>query len=244
MYYSQSMGRISAAIKKTTRAVCPCCAVQFTAPSNVSFQRFAANMPTESAISRASPLQARRSLSRKQWDRLVRGCRSPWHFRQHYPCSLQPSKTTPYLSNQLPSTPLADLIPPTCTPSERHRSSPWKIEKVVHRIWPSGVCRTVPRSASVSALRNSTHFQRKRLTSNLAISIRIPARVETPRRPREMHNWQSLALEITPVHAVFFFIVVMGAWCFDFGDVPLDADQSDSCTEEKESANEIRTYVF
>lgn len=57
-----------------------------------------------------------------------------------------------HLSNQFPSTPLADLSPPTCTPSERHRSSPWKIEKVVHRICPSGVWRTVPRSASVSAL--------------------------------------------------------------------------------------------
>lgn len=49
-----------------------------------------------------------------------------------------------YLSNQLPKIPLADLIPPTCIPSERHRSSPWKMEKVVQRISPSGVCRTVP----------------------------------------------------------------------------------------------------
>lgn len=57
--------------------------------------------------------------------------------------------------------------------------------------------------------------------------------METPRRAREMYDRQSLALEVTPVHAVFFFIVVVGARCFDFGDVPLDADQSDSCIKEK-----------
>lgn len=49
-----------------------------------------------------------------------------------------------YLSNQLPRTPLPDLIQPTCMPSLRHRSSPWKIENVVQRISPSGVWRTVP----------------------------------------------------------------------------------------------------
>lgn len=49
-----------------------------------------------------------------------------------------------HLSNQLPSTPLADRNPPTWMPSERQRSSPWKIEKVVQRIAPPGVCLTEP----------------------------------------------------------------------------------------------------
>ena len=39
-----------------------------------------------------------------------------------------------YLSNQFPSTPLAERSPPTWMPSDRHRSSPWKMENVVHRI--------------------------------------------------------------------------------------------------------------
>ena len=98
-----------------------------------------------------SPLQAHRSLSRKLSVLQDREC--------HNPCWTNISKCfhqltvvgISYLSNQFPSTPLAERSPPTCTPSDRHRSSPWKIEKVVHRIWPSGVCRTVPRSISVSA---------------------------------------------------------------------------------------------
>jgi len=54
------------------------------------------------------------------------------------------------LSNQLPNTPRALRRPPTWIPSLRQRSSPWKMEKVVQRISPSGVWRTVPVSTHQS----------------------------------------------------------------------------------------------
>lgn len=49
-----------------------------------------------------------------------------------------------YLSNQLPSTPLALFTPPTCTLSLFHLSTPLKTENVVQRTSPSRVSRTVP----------------------------------------------------------------------------------------------------
>lgn len=68
-----------------------------------------------------------------------------------------------------------------------------------------------------------------RLTSNLAISIRVPARMEAPRRSSKMDNWQPLSLKIAPVHVGPFVVIIASVGCFDLGDVPLDADQSDSC---------------
>ena len=95
----------------------------------------------------------RRFPSRKRSGRRGRGYRSPCQLCRWLVAGciasisrLGKERKNSYLSNQLPSTPLEDLNPPTCTPSERHRSSPWKMEKVVQRIWPSGVWRTVPRS--------------------------------------------------------------------------------------------------
>jgi len=105
-----------------------------------------------------------------------------------------------YLSNQFPRTPLAERSPPTWIPSDRHRSSPWKMENVVHRIWPSGVCRTVPRSASVSAF-FVHHFAPNHgvLTSDFAVSIRVPRSMKAFGCPCKMHNWQPRPLEIAPV---------------------------------------------
>lgn len=53
-----------------------------------------------------------------------------------------------HLSNQLPIT-LLDLMPPSWMPSLRQRSVPLNMERVVQRISPSRVVRTVPVDAHV-----------------------------------------------------------------------------------------------
>jgi hypothetical protein len=53
--------------------------------------------------------------------------------------------------------------------------------------------------------------------------------MKASRRPCEVDNGQPRALEIAPVQTIIFIVVVMaGIRHFDLGDVPLDADQSDS----------------
>lgn len=86
---------------------------------------------------------------------------------------------------------------------------------------------------SLSFLLHTVHQPQIRLTSNLAISIRVPARMEAPRRSSKMNNRQPLAPEIAPIHVGPFVVVVASVGCFDLGDVPLDADQSDSCGENR-----------
>jgi hypothetical protein len=52
-------------------------------------------------------------------------------------------------------------------------------------------------------------------------------------RPCEVHDRQSRPLEIAPVQPFVFIIVVVAVGrLFDFRDVPLDADQSDSYTSQ------------
>jgi hypothetical protein len=84
------------------------------------------------------------------------------------------------------------------------------------------------------------------LTSDLAISIRIPRSMKAFGRPRKVHDGQSRSLEITPVQPLICIIVVIAVGrLFDFRNVPLDADQSDSYTSHRASANEIfNTYVL
>jgi hypothetical protein len=83
------------------------------------------------------------------------------------------------------------------------------------------------------------------LTSNLAIGVRIPARVEASRRSCEVHDWQSLALEIAPVQAVaarfVVGVVVVGAGGFDFGHVPFYADEADCCKNGKKKNRSVKT---
>ena len=89
----------------------------------------------------------------------------------------------------------------------------------------------MPRSASVSAFfahHSASHH--KVLTSDLAVSIRVPRGVEAPRSACEVDDRQSRALEIAPVQSFLFVIVVTIGRLFDLRDVPLDADQSDSYT--------------
>lgn len=84
------------------------------------------------------------------------------------------------------------------------------------------------------------------LTSDFAISIWVPRSMKTLGRPCKMHNGQPRALEIAPVQPFIFviFAIVIGRR-FDFRDVPLNADQSNSYTTQSASANEIfNTYVL
>ena len=71
------------------------------------------------------------------------------------------------------------------------------------------------------------------LTSDLAVSIRVPAGVQASGSPCEVHDRQSFALEIAPVQAVaacfVVGVVVVGVGGLDFGDVPLYADEADCC---------------
>jgi len=53
--------------------------------------------------------------------------------------------------------------------------------------------------------------------------------MKTFRRPRKMHNRQPRPLEIAPVQPLIFVVVAVAVGrLFDLGNVPLDADQSDS----------------
>jgi hypothetical protein len=52
-------------------------------------------------------------------------------------------------------------------------------------------------------------------------------------RPSKVHDRQSRPLEVAPVQPFIFIIVVVAVGrLFDFRDVPLDADQSDSYTSQ------------
>jgi hypothetical protein len=103
------------------------------------------------------------------------------------------------------------------------------MEKVVHRIWPSGVCRTVPRSNQFQQFCLVISTYHIILTSDLAVSVRIPRCMEASGSPCEVDDGQPLALEIAPVQTVVFIVIAMaGIWHFDLRDVPLDSDQSDS----------------
>ena len=67
------------------------------------------------------------------------------------------------------------------------------------------------------------------LTSDLAISIRVPRSMKTLGRPSKMHNRQPRPSEIAPVQPFIFVVVAVAVGrLFDLGNVPLDADQSDS----------------
>lgn len=84
------------------------------------------------------------------------------------------------------------------------------------------------------------------LTSDLAISVRVPRSMETLGRPSKMDDGQPRPLEIAPVQPFIFIIIAIAVGRrFDFGNVPLDADQSDSYTSHIASANEIfNTYIL
>jgi hypothetical protein len=72
------------------------------------------------------------------------------------------------------------------------------------------------------------------LTSDLAVSVRIPRGMETPGRSCEVDNGQLLALEIAPVQTIVVIVVPMaGIRPFDLGHVPLDFDQSDSYKKQR-----------
>ena len=63
-------------------------------------------------------------------------------------------------------------------------------------------------------------------TSDLAIGVRIPASMQTPRVASEMYYRQPLALEIAPIHTIIFIVLafVTTARRLDPSDLQLDLD--------------------
>lgn len=74
------------------------------------------------------------------------------------------------------------------------------------------------------------------LTAYPRICIWIPTGMQTPRTAPKMYNRQPLALEITPVHPILFFILVGRARRIDLRNLQLDTDQSNGCRTKQTSA--------
>ncbi len=83
----------------------------------------------------------------------------------------------------------------------------------------------------------------EKLTSDLAIRIRIPASMQTPRIAPKMHHRQPLALEMTPIHPVVIILLafVAAARGLDLGDLQLDLDQSNGYKQD--ISNSTPSYV-